>query len=141
MPPATPRALIYITALICGLLLALAVHIGLTALGYGIVGATPKTFLSGKNQINVALAWWAIGIAGCLGSLAATYLSQRLNGRGLKLLRLAIVGVFFCVLTVAGHQAPATQSGGAGMTVASNLAAMALGGFMAFFAAHFAARR
>ncbi len=141
MSPTTPHALIYTTALVCGLLLALSVHIGLTAMGYGIAGATPETFLSGKNQISLALAWWAIGIAGCLGSLAAIYLSRRMNSLPLQIVRMTIAAAFFCVLTVAGHQTAAPAGSGAAMNVITNLAAIALGGFMAFFAAYFAARR
>jgi hypothetical protein len=49
--------------------------------------------------------------------------------------------LFFCLLAVAGHEANAAAPGSAAMSTAANLAAMALGGFMAFFAAHFAARR
>jgi hypothetical protein len=136
-----PRVLIYITALACGLFLALSVHIGLTAAGLGLASAARETFFAGKNQINIAMAWWAIGIAGCLGSLGAIVIARRLNRPGLRALRLALVFAFFCLLAFAGRKAAAPPGSGAAMTAAINLAAMTLGGFMAFFAAHFAARR
>jgi hypothetical protein len=127
-----PRVLVYATALACGLFLALAVHIGLSAAGIGLAGLTFDAVFSGKNQINTALSWWAIGIAGCLGSLAAIAVTRRFN-------RILAVG-FFLVLAAAGHKATA-PAGSAAAATAINLAAMTLGGFMAFFAAHFAARR
>lgn len=140
-PRGSPRALIYTTALACGLFLALAVHIGLTAAGVGLPGSAPEVFFTGKDQFNTALAWWAIGIAGCLGSLGAIALSRKLSRPGMRALRLIIAVVFVCLLAVAGHKAAAPPGGGAAMTVAANLAAMTLGAFMAFFAAHFAVRR
>jgi hypothetical protein len=136
-----PRALIYTTALACGVFLALAVHIGLTAAGMGLAVAARDVFLSGKDQISAAFAWWAIGIAGCLGSLVTIAIARGMWGRGLRILRLLLAIAFFCILVLAGHEATAPSGSGAAMTVGINLAAMALGGFMAFFAAHFAARR
>jgi|SRR3954454_18783698 hypothetical protein len=135
------RVLIYTTALICGLFLALAVHIVLTAAGLGLAGAAVGAFLSGKDQINTALAWWAIGIAGCFGSLAVIVLARRLNRPGLHILRLTLGIAFVSILAVAGHKAASAPGNAAALTTAVNLAAMTLGGFMAFFAAHFAARR
>jgi hypothetical protein len=135
------RVLIYTTALTCGVFLALAVHIGLTAAGFGLAGAAVEVFLSGKDQINTALAWWAIGIAGCFGSLAVVLLARRLRRPGLGILRLTLAIAFVCMLAVAGHKAGSTAGSHAALTTAVNLAAMTLGGFMAFFAAHFAARR
>jgi hypothetical protein len=140
-PRGSPRVLIYITALVCGLFLALAVHIGLTAAGTGLAGSAREVFFTGKDQINTALAWWAIGIAGCLGSLGAIVLSRKVTRPGMRVLRLVIAAVFVGLLAAAGHKAAAPPGGGAAMTVAANLAAMTLGAFMAFFAAHFAARR
>jgi hypothetical protein len=136
-----PRALTYTTALACGLFLALSVHIGLTALGVGLSAVARDVFFSGKDQIHAALAWWAIGIAGCFGSLATIVLVRRLNHPGLRILRLTLAFAFFCLLAVAGRKAAAPPGSGAAMTTVVNLAAMTLGGFMAFFAAHFAARR
>lgn len=138
---ASPRVLTYIIALACGLFLALAVHIGLTAAGFGLTGASREMFLVGKDQINTALAWWSIGIAGCLGSFGAIFLSRNVNRPIARLFRLVLALGFFCILAVAGHKAAAPPAGGAALTVAGNLAAMTLGAFMAFFAAHFAARR
>jgi len=140
-PSEPPRVLIYTMALACGLFLALAVHIGLTAAGLGLGTAARGVLFSAKDQINTALAWWAIGIAGCSGSLAAIVVARRANHPGLKILRVTLGLAFFCLLAVAGRKAAAPPGSGAAITTAVNLAAMTLGGFMAFFAAHFAARR
>ncbi len=133
--------LTYIIALLCGLLLALAVHIGLTAAGVGIAGAALDVIFQGKDQIKTALAWWAIGLAGCCGGLAAIALARRWNRPRWRWLRLIFVFLFICLLAFAGQKAGAPAGSGTAITAAANLAAMMLGGFMAFFAAHFAARR
>ena len=136
-----PNVLIYTVALASGLFLALAVHVGLTVAGVGLTGASRAGFFSSKDQINIAMAWWAIGIAGCFGSLAAILLTRQLNRRGLRMVSIAVGLAFFCLLAAAGRKAGAPPGTGAAANVVLNLAAMTLGGFMAFFAAHFAARR
>lgn len=140
-PSELPRVLMYTMALACGLLMALAVHIGLTAAGLGLGTATRGVLFSAKDQINTALAWWAIGISGCLGSLATIVLTRRPNRPGLKILRLTLALAFFCLLAVAGRKAGAPSGSSAAATTAVNFAAMIFGAFLAFFAAHFAARR
>jgi hypothetical protein len=139
--PSETRVLTYIIALICGLLLALSVHIGLTAAGLGIAGSALDVIFFGKDQIKTALAWWAIGIAGCSGGLAAIALARRWHRPRWRWLRLIVVFFFICLLAVAGRKAGAPAGSGTAVTAAANLSVMMLGGFMAFFAAHFAARR
>jgi len=139
--PPESRVLTYIVALTCGLLLALAVHIGLTAAGYGIAGSALDVIFFGKDQIKTALAWWAIGIAGCCGGLAAIALTRRWHRPRWRWLRVAVILAFVGLLAIAGHKAPAPAGSGTAVTAAANLAVMMLGAFMAFFAAHFAARR
>lgn len=141
IPKSESPVLIYIIALTCGLLLALSVHIVLTAAGYGIAGSALDVIFFGKDQIRTALAWWAIGIAGCCGGLAAIALAKRWHRPRWRWLRTALAFLFVCLLAVAGHKAPAPAGSGTAITAATNLAVMTLGGFMAFFAAHFAARR
>jgi hypothetical protein len=142
-PQELPRVLIYITALACGVFLALAVHIGLSAGGAGRGGALRGVFGGGPEPNKTALAWWAIGLAGCFGSLGTILLLRKTaaDRRALRLLRLSLGLAFFCLLAAAGSKASSAPAHGAAMTTAANLAAMGLGAFMAFFAAHFAARR
>jgi len=137
------RALTLITALASGVFLALAVHIGLSLAGAGLAKGLQGSFPGSLDQFKMALAWWAIGIAGCLGSLAAIFLLRKFSARPrlASLLRIILGVVFFCLLAAAGHEAASAAPGRLGMITIINLAAMALGAFMAFFAAHFAARR
>lgn len=137
-----PRVLVYIMALACGLFLALVVHIALTAEDAGLSTVFQELFPASTDQLTSALAWWAIGLAGCLGSWATILLLKKPAAEPThRLFRLGLAVVFFCLLALAGHEANASPAGSAAMSTAANLAAMTLGGFMAFFAAHFAARR
>ena len=139
---ATPRVLIFIIALACGLFLALAVHIALTAQGAGLTSALRELFPTSTDQFKSALAWWAIGIAGCLGSWGTILLLRTTFPAAVEIfVRPALGLVFFALLAAAGHAAASAAPGKLGMITIINLAAMALGAFMAFFAAHFAARR
>lgn len=137
-----PRALLYVVALTCGLLLALATHIVLTAFGTGLASAVGNLFPTTADQLRSALAWWGIGLAGCLGSWGAILLLRKTSpGRpGHRFLRGGMGLVFFLLLAAAGHEVSAAPAGTAALSTAANLAATALGAFMAFFAAHFAAR-
>jgi len=140
---ALPRVLVYITALTCGLLLALAVHIALTAHGAGLTSAVRGLFPTTADQLRSALAWWAIGLAGCAGSWGAIVLLRKTSPARPehRFLRVSIALAFVSLLAMAGHEASPAPAGSAPINAAANLAAMAFGGFMAFFAAHFAARR
>src|SRR6185295_8551298 len=99
-------------------------------------GAALEVFFFGKDQIKTALAWWAIGIAGCFGGLATIMLARQWNSPHWRWLRITLALAFVCLLAVAGHKAAAPSGSGTAVTTAANLAAMTLGGFMAFFAAH-----
>ncbi|MEX0752083.1 MAG: hypothetical protein WD073_04060 [Xanthobacteraceae bacterium] len=138
-----PRILVFIIALACGLFLALAVHIGLTAKSTGLASALRMLIPTSTDYLRSALAWWAIGIAGCLGSWGTIVFLRKTSPRGpaQRLIRLVLGLAFFGLLAAAGHEASAGPAGQAAVTTGVNLAAMGLGAFMAFFAAHFAARR
>jgi len=142
-PTGMPLVLIHIVALACGLLLALAVHIVLIAKGVGLTAMFQDIFATSTDQLKAALAWWAIGLAGCLGSWGTIVLLRRTTaGRSrASLLPVGLALLFFCLLTAAGYESHVTGPGSAVTSTAANFASMALGGFMAFFAAHFAARR
>jgi hypothetical protein len=134
-----PRVLRFAVALVCGLFLALAVHIGLTAAGDGLAGPWRDLFPTHAAQLKAALAWWAIALAGCLGSFFAILLLRATPPRALAspIFRLGIGIGFFGLLAAAGHQAAAAPPAGAIATAATNLAAMGLGGFMALCTTHF----
>ena len=138
-----PRVLVFIIALVCGLFLALTVHIALTAKGVGLTSALRELFPTSTDQLKSALAWWAIGIAGCLGSWGTILLLRKTSPGGpvQRLVRLGLGLAFFGLLAAAGHEATSGPAGKAAVTMAVNLAAMGWGTFMAFCAAHFALRR
>ncbi len=136
--PELPRVLLFVTALTCGLFLALAVHIALTGAGAGLTSMWHTLFSTSMDQLKSALAWWAIGISGCIGSLGAILLLRRISaGRPAhRFLRLSLGVAFFCLLAAAGHAALSPPDIGAAITVGANLAAMSFGAFMAFCTAH-----
>ncbi len=133
-----PRVLLFVTALTCGLLLALAVHMALTGAGAGLTSMWHTLFPSSMDQFKSALAWWAIGIAGCVGSLGAVLLLQKpAAGQPLRRFLRLIVGLtFFCLLAAAGHAAASPSDVAPAITVGANLAAMGFGAFMALCTAH-----
>ena len=137
-----PRVLVLTSALLCGLFLALAAHIVLTAAGAGLTSAMRVLFPTTADHLKSALAWWGIGIAGWLGSWGAILLLRRTSPAqpAQRLLRVGLAIAFFCILAAAGHAASPAQTGTTVITVSTNLAAMGFGAFMAYFAAHFGSR-
>jgi hypothetical protein len=142
-PQELPRALLFSLALTCGLFLALVVHIALGHANAGLASMWRDLFPASANQLKSALAWWAIGGAGCLGSWGTILLLRHTSAGepAQRFLRLGLAAIFFCLLAAAGHAAASAPAAGAAATTAANLGAMSLGGFMAFCAAHFALRR
>jgi hypothetical protein len=138
-----PRALVFVIAVMCGLFLALAVHIALTGAGFGLTSIWREVFPTSTVQVKSALAWWTIGAAACLGSWGTIQALRKTSARLPlhRFLRLALAGVFFCVLAAAGHTAAATPGVGVAITAGANFAALSLGAFMAFCAAHFSIDR
>jgi hypothetical protein len=139
-PVVLPRAVLFVMALLCGLLLALAVHISLSAAGGGLAGPWRELFPAHAAQLKAALAWWAVALSGCVGSFFAILLlrADPAQGPGARLLRLCLGIAFFVLLAAAGHSVSATPAAGIIPTAVTNLAAMSLGGFMAFCTTRFA---
>jgi hypothetical protein len=135
-----PRVLLFAVALICGLFLALAVHIALTGTGNGLAGPWRDLFPPHAAELKAAFAWWAIALSGCLGSFFAILLLRAAPPRGSapRIFRLSLGIIFFGLLAAAGHGVAAAPPGETIATAATNLAAMSLGGFMAFCTTHFA---
>jgi hypothetical protein len=143
MPAEMPRALLFTTALTCGLLLALVVHIALTGAGAGLTSIWHTLFSSSMDQLKSALAWWAIGISGYVGSWSTILLLRRTSaGRPLhRLLRVSLGLGFFCLLAAAGHTVASAPPVETAMGAGANLAGMTFGAFMAFCATHFSIDR
>jgi uncharacterized BrkB/YihY/UPF0761 family membrane protein len=139
-PQEFSRAQLFSIAVMCGLFLALVVHIALSSANVGLTSTWRDLFPTSANQLRSALAWWAIGASACAGSWSAVLLlRQNPNRQPLRrFLRVSLGAAFFCVLAAAGHGVFSTPAIGAAATAASNLAAITLGAFMAFCATHFA---
>jgi hypothetical protein len=95
------------------------------------------------DQLKSALAWWAIGISGYVGSWGTIVLLRKTSARrpAHRLLRLSLGVGFFCLLAAAGHAAASAPPAQAAMAAGANLAGMTFGAFMAFCATHFSIDR
>jgi F0F1-type ATP synthase membrane subunit c/vacuolar-type H+-ATPase subunit K len=133
------RRLHYAGAIACGVFAALAVHILLTMLGFGLDQVLRGTS-GAKQQLVSALAWWAIAAAGFVGGWATgAYLIAAARERELiyRLAQRFLIAVVFAVATVGGIM---TRSGDLGGTVdvIAGLSALALGIICAYCGARLA---
>jgi hypothetical protein len=133
-----PRSLIFLTAIMCGVLAALALQIYLRRLGYELVS------LWQTPQSAKALGpWW--GIAGfaflASGATAAVLGRSPLPWRRFRLLRwLAAAALVFWLAGI--DQPPATAAPAAdGAHLAASLGALALATLMAMLGGYFTVRR
>jgi len=142
-PIALPRGLIYTTALISGVLAALALQIYLTRAGFDLVGLWANVFSTKAMQLRTAGPWWAIaGVAFVVSGATAAALSLLpLPWRRFRLLRWALGTAVVFALADIGHSATAPQGVGAGANVAASLGALAIAALMAMFGAFFTVRR
>lgn len=143
MPPAKsdtgyfPRHLILAGALICGMLLALAIHI----LGQS-VGLSLAALWSDDPTITAALAWWLIAVGAFAGGYAtALLMNGAVSGQMPRSMRQFLILILVVVLAAAGQAASAPGSAPSALGVVAGLAALLLGSLMAFCGAFFALRR
>ncbi len=146
-PIELPPALIYTTALTCGVLAALALQIHLSRAGYDLVGLWENVFSTKSMQLRAAGPWWAIaGLAFIVSGATAAALSRLpLPWRRFRLLRWAAGAAIVFLLADIGHSAtaPAGPAGGAGAaaTLAASFGALAVAALMSMFGAYFTVRR
>ncbi len=138
-----PRHLILGSAMVSGILLALAVHmlgaqIGLDLGGLWRADANSREFI----PAGAAIAWWLVATAGFSGSyFVATLMHSAPSGRIQQRLRQFLIAVAVLFLAGAGQAASAP---GAVPTLASliaGLTVLGLGAAMAFCGAYFALRK
>jgi hypothetical protein len=134
-----PRRLILAGALVCGMLLALAMHMlgqrfGLDLGGMWRAGtAIPAT---------AALAWWLIATVAFIGGyMTANLMDRAVAGKIPRGMRQFLVMIFVVVLAAAGQAAAAPSATPTLAGLLAGLAALVLGSLMAFCGAHFALRR
>jgi hypothetical protein len=136
-----PRRLILAGAMICGVLLALAVH--MLGVRFGLdLGGLWRTDVPGFMPAGAAIAWWLIaGVGFCGGYFTGTLLESAASGQLPQRMRqfLIAVGGLLLVGAAQGASGPSpipTLSG-----VLAGIAALCLGAVMAFCGALFALRK
>lgn len=136
-----PHRLILAGAMITGVLLALAVHMLGQRLGLDLGGL----WQSGSPNFvptGAAIAWWLIAAMGFVsGYVTANLMDSAASGRIPPRLRQFVIGIAVLVLAGAGQAASAPNASPTASGVVTGLAALVLGGMMAFCGAHFALRK
>ena len=134
------RRLHYITAIACGVFAALAIHIVLTMLGFGMDKVLRDAILGAHVQLVSALAWWATAAAGFAGGWATSaYLIAAARERTFvyRLAQRFLIALVFAVATAGGIMSK-TGEGSGTPDVIAGLAAMALGLVAAYCGARLA---
>ncbi|TAK48859.1 MAG: hypothetical protein EPO23_05210 [Xanthobacteraceae bacterium] len=134
-----PRHLILAGAPVCGMLLALAVHMLGLRFGLDLGGLWHG---NGGIPATAAVAWWLIATVALAGSyMAARLMNSPVSGKTSRGMRQLLVVVVVVVLAAAG-QAAAAPSGAPSLAgLLAGLAALLLGAVMAFCGVYFALHR
>jgi hypothetical protein len=144
-PPRTrlPRPLIYVTAMTCGVIAAMATQIMLARSGVDLAGAWRALFTAQALQTRAAGAWWLIaGAAFLTGAVVAGALSRLpLPWRRLRLVRWVLGTAIVYALAEAGHLAVSAPGQSAAAHAATSIAALAVAAVVAQFGAYFSVKR
>lgn len=136
-----PRPLILATALVSGVLLALAVHMLGARFGLDL-GGLWRSDAGELMPASAAVAWWLTATVGfCGGYFTATVMHDAVSGRIPPRVRQFLVAVGVLVLAGAGQAASAPTPIPTFSGVLAGLAALCLGAAMAFCGTHFALRK
>ena len=136
-----PRRLILASAIVAGVLLALAVHMLGARFGLNL-GRLWRSDSREFVPAGAALAWWLIATVGfCGGYFTATLMDSAMSGQIPQRMRQFLIGVGVLVLAGAGQAASAPSPIPTISGVLAGLAALCLGAMMAFCGAHFALRK
>jgi hypothetical protein len=136
-----PRHLILAGAMLSGLLLALAVHMLGQRFGLDL-GGLWRNDATEFMPAGAAVAWWLIAAMGFVGGyITANLLHSAASGAIPPRMRQFLIAVGVLVLAGAGQAASAPSPAPTLSGVAAGLAALLLGGVMAFCGANFALRK
>lgn len=133
-----PPALVFTTAVTCGVLAALALQLYLSSIGYHVVNVLEAT-LSAK-----ALGpWWALAGLSCVasGATAAALSRLPLPWRRFRLLRWIAGAALVFGLAHLGHVAAAPEGVAPGSLLAASLGALVVATLMAMLGASLTVRR
>jgi hypothetical protein len=136
-----PRRLILGGAMVSGVLLALAVH--MLGARYGLdLGGLWRSDTHEFMPAGAAIAWWLIASVGFSGGyFTATLMDSAVSGQIPQRMRQFLIVVGVLVLAGAGQVASAPSPIPTISGVLAGLAAICLGGAMAFCGAYFALRK
>ena len=136
-----PRRLILGGAMICGVLLALAVH--MLGARYGLdLGGLWRTDTHEFMPAGAAIAWWLIAtVAFSGGYFTANLMDSAVSGQIPQRMRQLLIAVGVLILAGAGQTASAPSPIPTISGMLAGLAALALGAAMAFCGAYFALRK
>lgn len=130
----------YISAVACGVLAAVAMHILLSVAGFGLGTVLREAAPNNAQQMTSALAWWIIGATGFIAGWAtAAYLIAAAQVREFfaMIARRLLIALVVAVCTAAGILSKTGGLGG-GADVLTNLVALALALLSAYCGARFA---
>lgn len=139
--PAFPPLIVLTSAMVLGLLLALAVHILGARIGFDL-GSLWTPGPDGLMPASAAAAWWLVAAVGLVGGyVTAATMNGAASGRIPARLRQFLIAAVVLVLAAAGHAASGAGPAPTAAGVIAGLAALGLGATMAFCGASFALRR
>jgi hypothetical protein len=140
---AIPPALIFTTALTCGVLAALALQIYLSHAGFDFAALWQNLVGVGSRQLRTTGPWWAIaGLAFVTGGIIAAALSRLPPPwRRHRPLRWIAGALLVLLLAHIGHSETAPEPVGLGANVAVALAALVTAALFAALGAYLAMRR
>jgi hypothetical protein len=142
-PQQMPPVLLFAASVTGGVLLALAVHIITSRLGFGLASAWHEALAASGDQFRSALAWWLIAAAGGLGSFIAAVLltAPPARTRTRTAVQWSVLGAFLVLLVGAEHYGTGDVGIPTKIKLLAGLVALGLGAGMAFFGTYFAVRR
>jgi hypothetical protein len=137
-----PRRLILAGAMVCGMLLALAVHVLGQRFNLDLGGLWRADDSRILVPAGAALAWWLIATVGFSGGyFTAALMHSAVSGHIPRRMRQFLIATGVLVLAAAGQAASAPSSVPTASGVLAGLTALCLGAIMAFCGAHFALRK
>jgi hypothetical protein len=140
---ALPPALIYATALTCGVLAALALEIYLTGAGFDLANLWENFLSSGTRDLRTAGPWWGIAaLAFVAGGITAAALSRLPPPwHRYRLMRWVAAAIIVLLLEDITHSAGGPEAVAAGVNLAVRLVALCVAALMALLGAYVAVRR
>ena len=140
---ALPPALIFTTALTCGVLAAVALQMYLSQAGFDFAALWQNLVGAGARQLRTTGPWWALaGLAFVTGGIVAAALSRLPPPwRRHRPLRWIAGALLVLLLAHIGHSEGGPETVGPGANVAVALAALVTAALFAALGAYLAMRR